>query len=430
MNLPKVMRGLEGRNDLIVDASVLLQALQGLEGDQVEFPIKVEGTSTLPYASQVVGLEPERGALLLKLVRPLPHELASGAPFIMVFPWQDQRFEAEIHYLERESYLRYRFECPKAMWPSDRRRHPRFPFRPREAPYVLAQDAGVPGRVIGGPVLNLSQGGALVRVDRVLRLDTGIRVPVQTALFDRGLGLSRIRLQDLPRLPLLEVRGAVAHVFDHGEEVLVGIAFGELDEEEARALRESLAFRQAVQSAPGRSRAAEVEGGPLLSPGNAGGHGPGPATEEALLQPSGTAAAGGEDPRRGLARREVRGLLVAEPGPRRDRILAVLRGLGYARLDAVPDAAAVGAALGRSAAPALLLMDLHPLLASEEEPLAVFRSIEPQIRAWGERPTALICPSLDPALQMVQGAHLHFLDEECPELWGAVLDGLTGISAS
>ena len=35
MNLPKVMRGLEGRNDLVVDASVLLQALQGLEGDQV-----------------------------------------------------------------------------------------------------------------------------------------------------------------------------------------------------------------------------------------------------------------------------------------------------------------------------------------------------------------------------------------------------------
>ncbi len=421
---------MEGRGDSILDPGVLLQAIRALAADQTEFPIKVEGTSTLPYASQVAGLEPDRGTFILKLVRPLPHELASGAPFVMVFPCRDQRYEAEIHYLERESYLRYRFGLPKAMWPSDRRRHPRFPFRPREAPYVLAQDSGVPGRVIGGPLLNLSQGGALVRVDRVLTLDSGLRVPVRTALFERGLGFSRIRLQDLPRLPVLEVRGSVAHTYEHGDEVLVGIAFGELGEDEARALRDSLAFRQAVLSAPGRPRAPEGEASALLPPATiSGGHALAAATQDAApLLPAVPEVY--EEPRLALARREVRGLLVAEPGPRRDRILALLRALGYARLAVVPDLAAAGVSLKAGTGPSLLLLDLQPQLGSGEEPLAVFRRLEPQIRIWGDLHAALICPTVDPALHMIQGPLLCFLDEERTGHWGAALDSLTGLSAS
>lgn len=426
MNLSKHGRSVEGR-EAAGEPQMLLQAVQALSADQVEFPIKVEGTSTLPYASQVAGLEPDRSTFILKLVRPLPHELASGAPFLMVFPFQDQRFEAEILYLERESYLRYRFELPKAMWPSDRRRHPRFPFRPREAPYVLAQDSGVPGRVIGGPLLNLSQGGALVRVDRVLTLDTGLRIPVRTALFERGLGFSRIRLQDLPRLPLLEVRGNVAHAYERGDEVLVGIAFGELGEEEARALRESLAFRQAVLSAPGRSRAAEGEAAALLPPTSSGGHALAAAAQDAAPLLPGVPEGEG-DPRLALARRELRGLLVAEPGPRRDRILALLRGLGYARLAVLPDLAALAGIRGPR--PTLLLLDLQPLLASGEEPLAVFRRLEPQFHAWEDLHMVLICPTVDPALHMIQGPRLRFLDEERSGHWGPVLDGLTGLSAS
>lgn len=427
MNLPKHGRSVEGR-EAVESPLVLLQAVQALAAEQVEFPIKVEGTSTLPYASQVVGLEADRGAFLLKLVRPLPHELASGAPFLMVFPFQDQRFEAEIQYLERDSYLHYRFDLPKAMWPSDRRRHPRFPFRPREAPYVLAQDSGVPGRVIGGPLLNLSQGGALVRVDRALTLDTGLRIPVRTALFDRGLGFSRIRLQDLPRLPLLEVRGSVAHVYERGDEVLVGIAFGELGEEEARALRDSLAFRQAVLSAPSRPRTVEGEAAALL-PSSSGGHALAAAVQDAAPLLPGMPEVE-EDPQLALARRGIRGLLVAEPGPRRDRILALLRGLGYARLAVVPDLAALAGGLGPERRPTLLLLDLQPLLASGEEPLAVFRRLEPQVRTWGDLHAALICPVVDPALHMIQGPRLRFLDEERLGHWGVVLDGLTGLSAS
>lgn len=422
-------RDLEGRRDLITDPAVLQAALQSLHQLGVEFPIKVEGTSTLPYMAQVVSLEVDRGTFRLKLVRPLPHELASRAPFLMQFPWQDQRFETEIWYLERVEYLRYRFEVPKVLWLADRRRHPRFPFRPREGAYVVAQDARVPGRVLSGPLLNLSEGGALMRVDRVLRLDTGLRIPVFEAGFDRGVGLSRVRFQDLPRLPWLEVRGVVAHVEAVGSELHLGIDLGTLGEEEARALRECLAFRQALLTTRLRTGGDGPEGLPASGGGVPEERGAGAkAPDEG--EPGGPSVELSVDPRRKLARRCVRVALVMGPGTRREHVLESLWDAGYARLEVHPDVASLEGALTTGAAPKLVVLDLQPFVEAGEEPLAVLRRLEAHEGCWANRAVAFVSSSPDPTLDWIEAPRFRFLDETKPSAWAMALDALAGFSAS
>ena len=95
----------EGRGAPIEDPQVMQDALQVLFETETEFFIKVEGAATLPYASRVQQLQTGEGRFTLKLVRPLPHEMLSGAPFRMVFAVEDLRFEALISFLGREGYL-------------------------------------------------------------------------------------------------------------------------------------------------------------------------------------------------------------------------------------------------------------------------------------------------------------------------------------
>ena len=82
---------------------------------ETEFSIKVEGTSTLPYASRVQKLQFDQAGFVLKLVRPLPHELLSGAVFRMIFAVEEQRFEGLISLIGRDAYLQYGFHLPSGL---------------------------------------------------------------------------------------------------------------------------------------------------------------------------------------------------------------------------------------------------------------------------------------------------------------------------
>ena len=87
----------EGRGAPIDDPVALQDILQALFEAETEFSIKVEGTSTLPYASLVQSLAFAEQSFVLKLVRPLPHELQEGAQFRMQFAAEEQRFECIIN---------------------------------------------------------------------------------------------------------------------------------------------------------------------------------------------------------------------------------------------------------------------------------------------------------------------------------------------
>ncbi|MDP2875738.1 MAG: hypothetical protein Q8O00_06100, partial [Holophaga sp.] len=233
-----------GKDNPLEDPAFIQAAMHWLFESESEFPIKVEGASTLPYSSVIKEFGGGKGPMLLKLFRPLPHELLTGAVFHTIFPFEDRRYEALITFLGREGYLQYRFSMPQSLSLADRRSSKRFPFRPRESAYVTAQDGRIPALGVAGPLVNIGLGGFAMRLDRVLKLDDGMRIPVNTALFDRDKGFPRVRIQDLPRLPILEWRGIVTHATARGDEVILGFGFGELGESEARALGDCLTFRE------------------------------------------------------------------------------------------------------------------------------------------------------------------------------------------
>ncbi len=317
--------GGDGRDALIEDPAEIRQVLAQLHRDEIEFPIKVEGAQTLPYTSHIRHVDQEKGLVHLKLIRPLPHEMALGAPFEMLFSVGEQRFEAPITFLGREAYLLYRFSIPLHLLPSDRRRQKRYPFRPREKAYVLAQDGAFPGHGLAGPLVNLSIGGLAFRVDRVMRMDDHMRITPGLGFFDKGKVLPMLKIRDLPKFPLFEARGMVANARERGGEIVVGVKFADLGATELRLIQDVLSAREQVLRTPANAAVstavvgdARVKASPQAANPAQRGNPSGSLTPDALTL---------------LARRCTRVVLAMTPGPDRIWLQDALAAAGYLRLE-------------------------------------------------------------------------------------------------
>ncbi|BDU74503.1 PilZ domain-containing protein [Mesoterricola silvestris] len=373
------------------DPALVAQALDALVVSEAEFPIKVEGTRTLPYTAVVLRREAGSGDLIFKLLRPLPPALAAGALFEMVFATGDKRLEGRLRFLGREGYLQYRFQAPPFLTASDRRLWKRFPFRPRENFYVAGQDSEMPGRGLTGPLLNLSMGGLSFRVDRMVRLDDGMPIAPHAAMLDRGMVFSLLRLSGFPKGDYLEARGQVARVLQTGSETHVGVQFMGMGEAEKLLLSRFLEARDR-QSSLG-SGAFRPEAGTLEAAA------PVRVRSEARRAPAPT----GLEALDALDRRCARLLLVGAPGEDRERLEGKLRSSGYWRLEATPDL--YGAhALWKDAGTApirLLLVDLESSRAGGGEPVGAVRRMEPLLRSFGELPVAFVTREADPMLDLL-----------------------------
>ena len=365
-----------------MDPAQIRRAMAGLQRDETEFPIKVEGTHTLPYTSRIQHMDLGKGILYLKLIRTLPHEMVAGAPFEMLFALGDERFEAPMTFLGRESYLLYRFAIPARMVHSDRRRHKRYPFRPREKAYVLVQDGAIPGHGMAGPLVNLSLGGLAFRVDRVMRLDDRMRITPGLAFFDKGKDLPMLRIRDLPKLPLFEARGTVATAWERDGEIVVGVKFGDLRDWEIRLIQEVLDARDQMQRSSGTTpvsaalvKDAKVRTDPSGALGPARRVNPaGGQTPDALTR---------------LGRRGAVLVLAMEPGEPRDQVREYLRAAGYLRLDLVDT---LDQALNRlradpGTASRLLILDTPQGTVA---PLEGIRTLQCELGELRELPVALI----------------------------------------
>ncbi|MDR3671822.1 MAG: PilZ domain-containing protein [Holophaga sp.] len=400
------------------DPQAVADALQMLFEAETEFFIKVEGTATLPYASRVQLFDLPEDQLVLKLVRPLPHEMPAGALFTMTFTVDDLRFEASIELLGRFGYLQYSFRPPTSLFQADRRRHKRYPFRPRENAYVIAQNAAIPGLGVAGPLVNVSQGGMALRVDRALRMDDGVRVPVSTALFERGKGFPRFRLQDLPLLRLLEGRALCAHCTEHGTELVLGLSFTGMGLEEEAALARSLEFREKMY------RGGQRPEGEPARPGQPQAEGEEPEPEPESRAQEVTALLR-------LRRRAARVVLVMADGPVRAGIQDRLRQHGYHRTETIEHMGLLRPLCEpgqRQALPAMVLADLALARTGDAEPLAAARILENQMLELGGLATIILCEEVDPTLLLAQGARTRFLPypDERGDRWVETLDGMLG----
>jgi len=362
--------------------------LEELRTAETEFPIKVEGTHTLPYTARIQMLEPK--SMHLKLIRPLPHELAPGAPFEMLFATAEQRFKGLVTFQGRQGYLLYRFSVPARLVPSDQRQHKRYPFRPREKAYVLAQDGGLPGHGLAGPLVNLSLGGLAFRVDRVVRLDDHMRLTPGLGFFEKGKALPMLKIRDLPKLPLFEARGVIANACEREGEIIIGVQFGELGSAEVAELQEVLEFRERLQrvssgappSAPpregrpvGEARESPAPGSPRLNPA-------GTETPEAL---------------RLLGRRTTGLVLAMPPGQGRDQVKAFLAQGGYLRVEAVDSLNQALAVLraDKGGSGRLLLTAMDSL---REGDLAEIRALQRDLGELRELPVAILTDAPQPDL--------------------------------
>lgn len=382
------------------DPKFILKCLTELQTSQAEFPIRVEGAQTLPYSSQVLAIEGTT-ALILKLIRPLPHELMTGALFELVFSAGEQRYLGLITYLKREAYLTYRFSVPATLTLSDRRKAKRYPFRPRESVDVLAQDGSVPGYGMTGPLVNLSMGGMAFRVDRIVKLDDGLRIPTTKAFFDRGKVLSRIKIRNLPKVPLLDARGSVSHVEEVSDGVLLGVEFHDLAGEDASRLRMVLEIRERAFRSPVAPSAAEPR-----APRSRTAKGDTPADPPAPAEP---AQGLEEQPVQVLAslQRRCRNLyLVGGDSPETALVLARLNGAGYFRTWTFHSPAELGRTPfpGPETAGALVLV-LDPARESLQE----IRSAQQALGAWRELPAVYLSDEPNPVAGLVEEASWRLL---------------------
>jgi hypothetical protein len=268
----------EDRKTPIEAPAFLLEVTEGLLERGDEFPIKVEGATTLPYTSTAHILHKDHW--VLKLHRALPPELIKGALFHFVITHGEQRFEGLIPFQGREGYLQYRFGLPRQLFLADRRRQKRYAFRPRENVFVTITDGH---QAASGPMASLSLGGLGYRVDRIVELDTHARLKVDTALFERGRAFD-VKIQDLQKAPFLELRGRIAGAYDLNGVVHLGLEFTGLSEGAQASLEAALRFREIVSK--GAQSVLPDKETPKPS-GSRGGSAPAPGSdaESGVVQP-------------------------------------------------------------------------------------------------------------------------------------------------
>ena len=407
--------GWTGRGAPVEDVAFIRQTMQDLFRQEMEFSIKVEGTHTLPYTARIQHLDLRNGLLHLKLIRPLPHEMAVEAAFEMLFSLADQRYEAPTIFQGREGYLLYRFAVPTLLLPSDRRRHKRYPFRPRERAYVIVQDGGIPGYGLSGPLVNLSLGGLAFRVDRVMRLDDHMRVTPGMGFFERGKSLPMLKIRDLPNLPVFEARGVLANSWERDGEVILGIQFRELDEAESRDIQGVLTLRDHLQRAS--TAAADSPRDPSA---RSRAESKGPA---ARMSPAGNLT---PDALRRLGRRCTRLVLVMAPGSDREQVQEALCAAGFLRLDSADtlDQALAEFRTIRTTTHPLLVLDSG---LADEVSLTGIRALQKELGETRELPVALItreapiAESEDPLIRPMPWPSVEDLS------WVPLLDELVGL---
>ena len=404
------------REATVVDPALIREALEELRQNQIEFPIRVEGTHTLPYTTHLQRVEPQTSEVFLKLIRPLPHEMIAGAPFEMTFASGEQRFTAPLTFLGREAYLLYRFTLPTRMTQCDRRRNKRYPFRPRERAYVLAQDARLPGHGLSGPLVNLSLNGAAFRVDRILRLDDHLCLPATVGFFERGRELPILKVRDLPKLALFETRGIVTYACERGNEVILGIKFAELMASEASQLQAVLDFRELIQRNPNQSsHRPDI----TLLPEN---------TPQALSAPARRANPAGNrtpDALAKLGRRCTTILLAMPPGIMRNQVKEWLGSMGYLRLqveDSLVEAKQHLRGLPDASSP--ILVAEWP--TEPGDTLALLHSFQREVGGSQDLPVILMETEANPAPP--GGPLIRALPWPCtdPSQWLPVMDELAG----
>lgn len=359
----------DAREPSMVDGRGIAQCMQELLNRKVEFKLKVDKAHTVPYTVQVESIG--KDTCILAFQRALPPELLKGALFVGGFNMEGNAFETRMQFQERTAYLRYRFSMPERISKMERRAHTRLPFRPREKAHVTLRDGGIPGLGVSGSLLNVSSEGLAMRVDRIIRLDTGLRLSVNSSHFPPKKFFSSVRLEELPGIQVLDLRGITVHATEKSGILMLGLELQSPSADATRQLEDMLRLRTKLltakaPSSPGPSAGAPAPKG-LPAPAAAA---PRPLTVDAPaswddpdvlnegIPEDIPEDPGAQDPLLILQRRTLPLLILAPDEERGAQVAALLRERGFRRLAFTLQAATAPAGT--------VLVDAHPGANAED----------------------------------------------------------------
>ena len=170
------------------------------------------------------------------------------------------RLKAPLRVTQRPTGATLDFALPEQVAHAERRAALRGRFGSREKATATVLEGLFEGTGAAGRLLNLSEGGFAMAVDRAISIKGDVKLAVKPGLFAPGTALAVVRLQNIPQAPMLEVSGIARHAAEGPEGVCIGVQFKGVGSAESALLAQVLTRKltsSTTLSFPMRSRRRE-----------------------------------------------------------------------------------------------------------------------------------------------------------------------------
>jgi CheY-like chemotaxis protein len=253
------------REPTLRDPTMILAYLEELCRLRSRILVRLTKDELLPAVARLESVAEENGTFTLSLQRSVPGEFDRRFPVEMLFPLDGMRFRCTTYFVSRGGYMQVVFKLPDCIYHAERRSQMRARFGRLEKANVTILEDLFQGRGVTGRLVNISLEGLCLRVEKAISIQQDRRLPVNTNLFQNNQQLLVVRILDLPRTPVLECSGRVAHMFETPEGVLMGVRMEGLGGLEADILTQVLGRRLPTFSRgfPRKVRRCEMDLGAL-----------------------------------------------------------------------------------------------------------------------------------------------------------------------
>jgi CheY-like chemotaxis protein len=147
-----------------------------------------------------------------------------GEPVTLVFHLDGLRFKTTGRTQESKAGT-LTLDLPAAIQLAERRKHPRARLNQREGATAIALTGLFDGIGLTGTIDNISGSGMCLKVGRAMNVKTQGPMHLGSNLLSVGQVFLLIKLNKLPKCPLIELAGTATHVASEGGLLSVGIAF-------------------------------------------------------------------------------------------------------------------------------------------------------------------------------------------------------------
>ncbi len=147
-----------------------------------------------------------------------------GEPVALVFILDGLRLQAKGRLQELKTGTMV-LELPASIELAERRKKPRGRLNQREGAAITALTGLFEGIGLTGTIENISEGGLCMKVGRAMNVKTQGQMHLGPNLLTVGEPFMLLKLSKLPKCPLIELGGTVAHVTAEGGSLIIGVTF-------------------------------------------------------------------------------------------------------------------------------------------------------------------------------------------------------------